>query len=433
MSFRAWTYEKEVQFGSPIQDAVEKSIRNCDVVIALLSASGVRSKWVARELALAKALQASRRRGTPRIVGFSTGRPALGTRLAMLFNGNTNAPWRVPLRNFHTGLPTGDVMDFADNRFLSMDMPHADKFEFFAEQMTPKVQFFGERPGDSDDLPEGWEACYEELFPVADERDDPEDIKIWMEREAMRGPDTPWQTLLTTMCVFDEVVGLGYFSFHKPSGWVFGNYFGIRRPWRHYYYANTYLEAIRNELLRRLPDAKGILFEVEPFNVRDLDTVEHKLKAGIALLEPGERELIRSLRRLNLYEQYGARALVTPRNLPVHYRQPAMTDRRAADVEDTEADFRDLHPQEVELILLFYPIGANALTSSSPVDAFAFLYDEFFLEAYGWIPGYGTYLSTLRKEIESKMPTGSRWGHAFPRRARSIIDLAKRLRIEIDL
>jgi nucleoside phosphorylase len=137
------------------------------------------------------------------------------------------------------------------------------------------VTSYGTNSGDPDDLigSDVWK-CYETLFPIKEERDDPTNIITWL-RDGYNNT-TDWAEVFFTLTVDNFCIGMAYVSLlrpldggvNRPKGWWFGNYFGINKGWRESGNAIRFLESITEKCESIMPDSKGIVFE-------ESDTIIH--------------------------------------------------------------------------------------------------------------------------------------------------------------
>jgi hypothetical protein len=172
--------------------------------------------------------------------------------------------------------------------------------------------------------------------------------------------------------------------------------------WRKYGRAEYLLDELEQYSLRRCQNAKGILFEVEPFDAQVVERLlmriekRREFKPWRSLtLSTVEQETVRSLRRLALYLDHPKKRSKTFVNIgdgPMRYRQPAMSYPFDAS-------------KEVELILMMRPLSRQAEDAEySAREVVGFLYDHLFGDAYeeenaAGIAGYRPYLERLKKEV----------------------------------
>jgi hypothetical protein len=406
--FRAWTYETCLKFSKDIREEVWRIIADCDVFIVVDSAAARASGWVARELDKAEELQRKREGKMPAII--------------FIQMQNNLAP-SFARKGFNTALPKGSY-NLENTRRFCVENAHTDQIDHLIASILPDVQFFGMCKGDSERMPEGWVECYEALFPIKEERDAPADIMQWME-ETAEEPNSEWEELVSTLSIVDYVVGMMYISMHKSSGWIFGNYFGLRNSWRHHNWAKLFRNAIDAHVRARLPHARGIIFEVEPFSDKVVASATQAIKRGRKTLSKKEVGNARSVRRASLYQANGARALMAG-TTPAFYKQPYMYEAEEFDgVLDRKA--------EVPLILMMYPLGeAINPEKHDPRSAIEFVW-KMFADGYGGAPAYDAYLVEVREEILAKLPPDACWNRVLSPEAREFVLELKNRKIEVRL
>jgi hypothetical protein len=110
---------------------------------------------------------------------------------------------------------------------------------------------------------------------------------------------------------------------------------------------------------------------------------------------------IRNLRRLLLYETFGARAFVATDGKPVWYVQPSIQE--------------PIDPSnERELILMWMPLKPGS-RPIRPTVAFDFIYDDLYLEAFAGsgpvqIEGFVEHLADVKRRVISRLPADCRLG-----------------------
>jgi hypothetical protein len=162
--FRVWAFENDLRFGDQLNQTVKGKIRDCDVFMMILPREEHASQWLQRELGLAVDLANRTKLRHPLIV-------------AVL--AQPGVPMTMPLRDFDTGDMTGGSFDFAAIRCFAPASPATDAFADLVQSLLLKVHCFGTDSADPEQIPwgpDGAFACYEDLFPIRQERDHPSDI-----------------------------------------------------------------------------------------------------------------------------------------------------------------------------------------------------------------------------------------------------------------
>ncbi len=366
-------------------------MNECDYVLVILSDFSRHSEWVGRELGLALELQKKRKVLHPPIVGVRCDSPC--------------ASFMFDVLNYRTGQSVGTSYDFSGVRCFSLcSTQPSDKLDDLVQYFLPKVIFITEDEGEQRRLL--WDSfkCYEDLFPDESERDEPADIVTWLD-EARRATLThsPWREIYAVLHIGDQAIGMTFLSAQVQRHWSFGNYLGVRSGWRQKHRAEYFLEEVMRHLRTISPSMKGILFEVEPVDIKLLERVADR--PGISGFGD-ENEIflnLRSLRRLLLYHSYKAVALLNSDGLPLPYWQPSMVD--------DELDSRN----ERELILMVKLLGGVDKEKIELQELLDFIYDDLYGDAYGGastveIPNYRAYVAQIKSRVQDRARGGWKLG-----------------------
>jgi hypothetical protein len=311
--------------------------------------------------------------------------------------------------------------------------------------------------------PDVWQ-CYEALFPIEAERDDPANVLQWLDRGHSRDVSGyEWIEVLFTFRFDQTCAGVAYLSAYVPnplrgkrsSGWWFGNYFGLLEGWRKRGNAALFLTQIAKHCESVMSRAKGIIFEVERYDERQICSALSKLQSAGGASESDSKpptftleeiESIHAAMRIALYtgkslgrmhRSEGSSSLQTAKFLTlsaprassfVHGRDPKGQLYFLDYIQP--AMHEPLSPKnEVPLWLMMFPIGASPASTSSPgsciqlgdveVDELLdFLYGEVFPSAYARehdsggaantaIPGYSAYVTTVRQRFQASFEGSS--------------------------
>jgi hypothetical protein len=383
----AWTYEADLPFGNEIMTEIEQHMNECDYVLVILSDSSRHSEWVGRELGLALELQKKRKVPHPAIVGVRCDSPCESFMFDAL--------------DYRTGQSTRTSYDFSTVRCFSLcSTQPSDKLDDLVQYFLPKVTFITEDEGEQRRLLWNSFECYKDLFPDESERDEPADIVTWLD-EARRATliNSPWREVYAVLHIGDQAIGMASLSAQVQRHWSFGNYLGVRSGWRQKHRAEYFIEEVIRHLRIISPSMKGILFEVEPVDIKLLERVADRPNiSGFG----DENEVflnLRSLRRLLLYHSYKAVALLSSDGLPLPYWQPSMVEG--------ELDSRN----ERELILmitLFEDIDKEKIELQELLE---FIYDDLYGDAYGGagaveIPNYRAYVAQIKSRVQDRVSDG---------------------------
>jgi len=382
-----FAYERDLPFGGELAEKVRRAITRSDYVLVLLSDAAQRSLWVARELGLALHLQRASGGAHPLVVGVRTEKPCRITTFEVL--------------DYSSGAPADfSKYDFAAVRCFDYrkgdSAPHMEDFATF---LLPRITFVSGGTETEDTLLRDSFSCYEECFPDAAERDDPEDIEEWLAiaRHALV-TGSPWREVYAVLSVAGRAIGMAFFTAHLRRKWSFANYFAVSRGWRQLHRAEWFLEKVADRLREIQPNLRGVLFEIEPI---DIALFQRWAEAHLISLPHDERkrllDSLRNVRRLVWYESYGAHALLGSNGQPLAYWQPAMEE--------------PLSPvNERLLIAMVRTLGDEVPQGSEYEDIANFLYDDLYGDAYGAgpmeIPGYRAYVETLKRRVMDGQQAG---------------------------
>lgn len=308
----------------------------------------------------------------------------------------------------------------------------------------PQIRVFGTLSSNPAELPtEAW-ACYKDLFRDSRERDNPRKIRQWL-GDAWYHKDEDWAELFFVMEIGTTCIGMAFVSIYRPRSWCFGNYFGILKSWRRHDRTELFINKIAESCERILPTIKGIIFEVERYDERVIETVFEKFKAGTfsdGKTRPTHREEynILAASRLAIYMGKHVSVGLSPQADELGDRPARMPGALAvASLEDGVYRFVDYvqpameepltRKNEVDLWLMVYPLrglsiavkpGAEKELAAKDVDdLFEFIYGHVFLSAYfkeymteksnaktatdTYLENYGTYVARVRQEVQDKI------------------------------
>jgi hypothetical protein len=213
---------------------------------------------------------------------------------------------------------------FGDNRAydkLRADLRFAYYHDKFAEATT-SIRVFGTESEDPVHLigSPAWQV-YEILFPAEEERDNPVNIIDWLTLGFQNS--TEWCEIFFTLHYKRKCIGIAYLSTYRPrirtlerpTGWWFGNYFGILKGYREAPAVGVFLSAITRKCYDILPESKGIIFEVQRYNNADMKTALDKFKKNKQVtLTEDEKFSIRAARKVGLTQgrEIGSTGITMP-------------------------------------------------------------------------------------------------------------------------
>ena len=403
---QTYTYEYDMGFGEPIVDAIEGELTKSDYVLFLLTDGARRSSWVSRELGLALQLRQASGMTHPAIIGIRTDQSLASAVFDVL--------------DFRTGEPTGlPPHDFATSRWLDY-RPHDEAMlEAFVDFLLPKITFIdGDTHSDEELLLDSF-ACYEDSFPDAAERDQPEDIIEWLEMARHAAENgSPWREVYAVLSIAGRAAGMAFFTAHTRREWSFANYLAVRKGWRQLRRTEWFLKGVADRLREQSPGMKGVVFEIDPI---DVSLLQHAAKESAIGALLGQRAIVanlRALRRLNWYQSYHARAIVHSDGQPIEYRQPAMDEASS-------------QPSERVLIPMVKTFDNADLGSGDFRSIIDFLYDDLYGDAYAEGPmmrdGFRDYVRKLKEVAIAQLNHDTRLGPVrMPDAVRDLLNRARR-------
>jgi hypothetical protein len=316
----------------------------------------------------------------------------------------------------------------AEKRHELREARNADHEERQASQYfkvfgTDNLDPFGEHwPEDAGD-------CYEDLFPIENERDPFEHIRYWVQL-AHHNPKADWREFVCTMREQGKCIGFCFLSLHWKSQWWFGNFFGLLPGnWRESHRVERFMRVVIAKCQAIAPNAKGIIFEVERYD-------EKKITALVSRCDVQSREKNRPVVKLTKSEDYSAKAVLRLAWYSIHglgrvtggeldafgvFLSDRNDQRFMNYIQPALEKFPD-RKAEVPLWLMIYPleplrekmkgIGRDSYYKLSELDVdeiFTFLYERLFPSAYEKSEptasrtakeGYAAYAKEVRKRVE---------------------------------
>jgi hypothetical protein len=387
-----WAFEEDLPFGKQLREQVRSAIEESDHVLVILSDASHRSEWVAWELEVALRQRAKRGIAYPTIIGVLCDSPCRNLRFKVPEYRGSEAP--------------DGVYDFGKYRCFKLGgQGRCDDIADLVAYLVPQVTVITDTEGERGKLLQDSFSCYEELFPDEGERDDPLDIETWIAeaaRAAGASAGFPYREIYGVYHQAGEVLGIAYFTIYVDNRWCFGNYFGIRRGWRQKERARRFFDAVVERVRAISPGVDGIVFEVDPI---DMDLLMEAAEAGHVRERPEQDSILaslRSLKRLRLYQTQGARAWLLPSGEPLPYWQPALAEPLA-------------EHNERRLILMAWLFPGVSPEDMRLEEVLDFLYDRLYGDAYGGlgeveIPGYRSYVASVRARVEQAARSGLRLG-----------------------
>lgn len=365
--------DSEISTEAEIDPYLRERIEECDYLLVCLSGGDLSSPRIPQKIQLALDAQSSRKDIRPVVIGVTV-------------HGVKNSVVEFALNN-------REAFNFAKQKCIELNQrPTTAEIQNVMQEISLKIDFVTD-PDSNKPLFDSSIACYKELFPNENERIKPTDIIEWIkESSGLSSRESSFKRLYTVLHLAQSAVGMSFVECPIGEPWCFGSYFGIKSNWRAEKRAQAFINAIEAELQRQSSELKGIVFETHPVDFQLLQLVAERGKiAGESDQDRVIKNLV-ALRRLKLFQSFGARVILQEDETPFPYIQPALGDELAED-------------EEQHLFLLAYEFGKREV-SASPYEVIDFLYDKFFKttrnrQSNVYVPRFDTYIDALRERINT--------------------------------
>ena len=170
------------------------------------------------------------------------------------------------------------------------------------------IKHYGSDGLDPKNIPPNAWRLYEDLFPIIQEREDPDNILLWT-NQVYKEKNSNWIHLFSTIMKGDDCVGISFVSGLRSSGWCFWSYLGVQQGGRAQASAVRLITAAIARIEQLMPSPKGILFAVERFDELRIEAVVERLKtrakdrsdAVTVQLSTEERADVAAVQRLALF------------------------------------------------------------------------------------------------------------------------------------
>ena len=358
-SFFVWHFEDQMLPGqdTDVETRVAKEIEQSDYFLLLICDHSLSPEkpYCARELGLALQLQQKRATGggmserSPRPIII----PIYSKQMRWREQGEAARPKHFPVRDFWTNEVRRPYS------FIGHD-PHGPSIartdEELLEFMKPRVHRVRRDIHSEREFHEsGVFELYEALFPEK-ERDGREEIVDWAlrqeagQRHAVELPNKPtlssWsrriqfefqmEALFYYVNLYGAPIAFSYLDYHISSGLIAGNYIAIGSGWRGSDLAQKFRETIETDIVCGYPEARGVLFEVEPVDFELLNAFSKMGRSSAVYVEKGTpaETQIRRLKRLLFYQGRLRASVYMDRatRKPIVYRGPCLDIEKIGDV-----------------------------------------------------------------------------------------------------
>jgi serine/threonine protein kinase len=260
---------------------------------------------------------------------------------------------------------------------------------------TPKVTIFPIEEPDTLGLLARSLQLYEAIFTDRRQLVPSMDVQMWLDETRHAGSHDPWREFWAVLHNRDDVGGFANVTMHVNRPWCFGGYLAVSKEWqtqgRHW---SKQLLTAQQEHLRRLkPDLKGMIIEVQPFDVAQLITAATQRTVRGQANKDQVVESFGNLRKMFELQTLGFYVALGEDGYPLEYRQPSLKDALV-----------DEHGCDLVLMVTRFDRREPKVSLGGLLD---FVYDEVYGESYTTSPsthivGYSEELRTLKERIRSK-------------------------------
>ena len=260
----------------------------------------------------------------------------------------------------------------------------------------PKVTIFPMQELDNLGLLDRSLKLYENIFSDRRQLVSSEDLRTWLknsENADINGD--PWREYWAVLHNHDDVGGFANVSLHMKWPWCFGGYLAVCKFWQSQsrHWSRQVLIALREHVRKAKPDLKGMVIEVQPF---DMAVLVSAANLRTVKGEANEAQVIESfdnLRKIFELQSLGFHVASGEVGYPLEYRQPSLRDALA-----------DEHG--CDLVLMVMPF--DRLEPNISLKAVLnFVYDDIYGHCYTepgptFIEGYAENLQRLKERIRKK-------------------------------
>lgn len=382
-----WCFEEDLRYSEDIELRVKEAIEDSDWLIVMLTDHAQNSDWIRWELGFAKELHDSRR---------GVERPII---LAVHDYDAFPSPCEMQPLRFGSNEPLGPVLTF--DRHRCYRLRDSAMIPILSRTMKPEITRITDPCDRHARLFRGVESLTKELFPNDLDRPDIDEIREWLENDLHRPDAQEWHDLLLAAHLGQSVTGYLYLDYSVAHDVAYGPFLGISKAWRKRTTMRHLFAHARERLIEVHPRCRGVLFQVEP-----TEDDWHQTDAGTDVSFPASHVDVERLRRVNLFQTFGALTLCRPEGTPIRVRQPSL---RSPPCESTE----------VEHFIMLLPL--------QPGESFAFgdeligTYLSLFRSGFGPegvnVAGYLPYLEEFERRLRASLPPAPRFEKLYFTRA----------------
>ena len=304
----------ENPYGAEIAALVRAQIAACDYFLFLVSrhSAAANRPWVAQELGHALATRDATGGYRPIVIP-----------VYCADQGSVGRIVDFPVRDFDTSVPRPQPLPLAG---LRAHDPHRNPLSDTTLQLIRSLQvevaLVHEDIATADELIDtGAIRLYHELFPddqralweedrqsiFVEDVDRPFRLSIAASRRLPRL--ATWLGLRGTFRLKSyffvllrrrQAIGFVWVTYNRRSRLLYGNFIGVHEQWRRGSLVNPLIDAVGNRVLRDFPDCLGLILEVEPFALDDVEAAVADIERGS--VTPEAINIVRSFKRVWWYE-----------------------------------------------------------------------------------------------------------------------------------
>jgi hypothetical protein len=312
--FDVWKFSQNLDRGRATGTQIKREIEKCDFFLLVVSANHPNRPHAPMDLGFARKTRNA----------YNDFRPLILPLYSKTIDGDSiRRPSEYPVRDFETSAPETSFR--LDMEGFSMHEGVVEQTKKLIEYMKPQL-LISRIDFVDPDVFEKTEvfSLYNRLFPP-EERDDEEDIKDWVLRTdvgktryvAVPGRGEGFEYALDSRyCILSlggRAIGLSFLTYDYRYRMMYGNYIAVEESWRSHNLAWTFANAIKERLILErekdkslFPDIQGIVFEVEIFDIDEIDKIISRLEQtdkGLRNFEnQKDRDQIRRMLRVYIYE-----------------------------------------------------------------------------------------------------------------------------------
>jgi hypothetical protein len=224
--------------------------------------------------------------------------------------------------------------------------PAADSFEHLLRSLKPNIVFINPSEYDERFMEEiGFFDLYKGLFDEAvrvseDEfranlvRDNDEPIEVTLDASPYsfnyhRHPELrrfTYQHLsfCPVFMLYEKAIAFAFLTYTRRKQLIFGSYIGVQESWRSDGTAQKFIESLKEKLVADYPDCRGMVFEVESFDVKKVEAIIACLEKEKEFRSAEDKIEIKNFLRVLWFEGLGAHFFVDKRGRPLDYLQPCL-------------------------------------------------------------------------------------------------------------